>query len=390
MKVADLDASYLSAPELGIQDILFTEEEAELWGKCMVHAIMRIIVNHGGQEFEKWRRDLMKRTPHSNEVIDVHQTEIHPLPSMDIEEASIKGNIGVQEAIGKEIERPISSMLAVFVSLVCGDQLTIARNRTIAFIRSGHEVGLNAWRHFVLLLGLFHTKMADNHGVLETHFGKPGAGARNPTSLCFHNTVLDRLPIVLTSLPNFRTCRDLIFTSLYGRVLHCLLLVSGFRSLEEYAQKVTSIDAIEEHACQIYQRFADPAVIEDGRDRRWLEKQKQSLTEANPAAKSTRGRKKKSAAEASDIPAATPVPFVGDAVFEHAVLFIRDALTTREFSDAIKCGDSGRVILCLKRFALSFRANGRTKYAHEMLHLIHNLTHVWPKPLRYAASTSSS
>ncbi|KAI0083396.1 hypothetical protein BDY19DRAFT_910623 [Irpex rosettiformis] len=44
-----------------------------------------------------------------------------------------------------------------------------------------------------------------------------------------------------------------------------------------------------------------------------------------------------------------------------AVLFMRDAMLT---------------------FALSYRGCGRTKYAYEMLHVIHNLTHVWPKPLR--------
>ncbi|KZP05647.1 hypothetical protein FIBSPDRAFT_703872, partial [Athelia psychrophila] len=47
--------------------------------------------------------------------------------------------------------------------------------------------------------------------------------------------------------------------------------------------------------------------------------------------------------------------------------------------DAVKIGDSGRVILVLKVWALSFRGSGRTKYAYEMLHLIHNLSNVWPK-----------
>ncbi|KAH9912367.1 uncharacterized protein B0H18DRAFT_1127286 [Fomitopsis serialis] len=72
----------------------------------------------------------------------------------------------------------------------------------------------------------------------------------------------------------------------------------------------------------------------------------------------------------------------GDMVFENACLFLRDALVLREFSDAIKAGDSGRIILVLKVLALSYRGSGRTKYAQETLHVIHNLTHIWPKPLR--------
>ncbi|KAJ6579449.1 hypothetical protein B0H10DRAFT_1962858 [Mycena sp. CBHHK59/15] len=78
------------------------------------------------------------------------------------------------------------------------------------------------------------------HGVLHTHFGKPGAGFRSPGSLGFHNTVLDRLPITLTSLPPFRTCRDLIMISLYARILHCLLLVSKKATLEDYAKDCDS------------------------------------------------------------------------------------------------------------------------------------------------------
>ncbi|KAL1948717.1 hypothetical protein VTO73DRAFT_10523 [Trametes versicolor] len=61
---------------------------------------------------------------------------------------------------------------------------------------------------------------------------------------------------------------------------------------------------------------------------------------------------------------------------------MRDALVLREYTDAVKSGDSGRVVTVLKLWALSFRGSGRTKYAHEMLHLLHNLTHVWPAPLR--------
>jgi hypothetical protein len=31
----------------------------------------------------------------------------------------------------------------------------------------------------------------------------------------------------------------------------------------------------------------------------------------------------------------------GDMVFENAILFMHDALISQEFTDAIKCGDSG-------------------------------------------------
>ena len=75
-------------------------------------------------------------------------------------------------------------------------------------------------------------------------------------------------------------------------------------------------------------------------------------------------------------------PTKGDMVFENATYFLRDALLLREFTDAIKGGDSGRIILALKMCSLTYRGAGCPKYAFETLQFIHNLAHVWPKGIR--------
>ncbi|KAF6743085.1 hypothetical protein DFP72DRAFT_147275 [Ephemerocybe angulata] len=75
----------------------------------------------------------------------------------------------------------------------------------------------------------------------------------------------------------------------------------------------------------------------------------------------------------------------GDMVFENACLFMRDAIISREFTDAIKANDPGRILLVLKIFALSFRGNGRLKYAYEMLFFLHHVEHVWPEGARRIA-----
>ena len=79
----------------------------------------------------------------------------------------------------------------------------------------------------------------------------------------------------------------------------------------------------------------------------------------------------------------------GDMVFENGVLFMRDALLMRLLTDVIKSGDSGRLVLVLKPLALFYRGTGRSNYAQELLYLLHNLTNVWPAPLRYVISHSS-
>ncbi|KAJ7016173.1 hypothetical protein C8F04DRAFT_1282418 [Mycena alexandri] len=374
MKTTDLDGSILSAPALTLDHIVLNAADSDFLTQNMVHTILRIIVGHGGEGFEKWRKDLDASQPISGDVIEVHKTTLHPLPAMEIDESSITGNVEVIEEIMRVLGfKRDDPDYGKYVQILGGDQLTIARQRSILNIRLGHESGTHSWKHIVLMPGLFHAKIADCHGLLETHFGKPSAGARSPGSLGFHNTVLDRLPITLTSLPPFRTCRDLIMVSLYARVLHCLLLVSGHDSLDKYAASVTSWDVVVSHAQKIHQTYTDVDRVQELREHRIPEERKRDA-DAKTAKKGQ-----------PTLPESkTHLPHVkkGDMVFENAILFMRDALLTREFADAIKSGDSGRIVIILRLWAFSYRGSGRTKYAHEMLHVLHNILCVWTSELR--------
>ncbi|KAJ7284790.1 hypothetical protein C8J57DRAFT_1497679 [Mycena rebaudengoi] len=188
---ADLDRSILEAHALHINDILLSEEESAFFSKSMVHTILHIIINHA-------------------------QTSLlYLLPTMEIDESSITGNVEVLEQINKTLGFDVNDPdFAKYVQVVASDQLTIACQCSILNVRLSHESSTHSWKHVVLMPGHFHAKIADCHGVLETHFGKVGAGTHSLQSLGFHNTVLDRLPITLTSLPLFCTCCDLIMVSL--------------------------------------------------------------------------------------------------------------------------------------------------------------------------------
>lgn len=352
LKTADYQAQFLAAPPLKLTNILHTPQERKAFKKNIIFTILRIIIKHGGEGFIKFEKKLEDHQPFTDEKIELHKSDIHPLPAWKIDESSIVGNAEVDEAIRNELklnEIPNSSDRLRFHA---GDQLSLARFRALENIHAGQETGFNAFFGSTWLAGLFHGKITDVHGNLFTHWGKPDTGERNPGSLWYHNTCLNRLPITLTSLPPFRVSRDIFFISLYARVLHCLQLVSKTTSREEYLSKFPEWDDLVSHAELIYSQYASSSIVEDLRQKR--------------QAQEVAGEK------ITD----------GDLVFENAVLFMRDALISREMTDAIKAGDSGRVVLVLKIWALSFRGNGRSKYAHEMLHLIHNLSSVWSKELR--------
>ncbi|KAJ3532193.1 hypothetical protein NMY22_g7845 [Coprinellus aureogranulatus] len=356
--VRDLDAkvlrrSFLDAPELSIDDILLTEQEQVDLSKNLVATTLRIIVEFGGDEFAKFKDNMEAFQPTTSEKVKPQKTKLFPLPAWNIDESSITGNVEVNNAIVEELELEKDPSFGDRVRILAGDQLTIARLRSIENMRAGNEHGYEGFFWGVHILGLFHTKIADMHGLLLTHFGKPDTGTAAPGSLWFHNTCLDRLPITLTSLPPFRTCRDLVFVSLYARVLHCLLLVSKCDSLSDYMEKFGTWDALVSHAQEIYEGYARGEKVQEMRWARKVEMER-----------------------------GAEVPAKGDMVFENAVLFMRDALISREFHDAIKSNDPGRIIPILKVFALSFRGTKRLKYAYEMLFVIHQIKHIWPGGIR--------
>ncbi|KAH9896144.1 uncharacterized protein BXZ73DRAFT_63062 [Epithele typhae] len=345
MKSSNLRNSFDTAPPLSFNQVMLSPTELTSLRNSLTHTVLRELVNNC-EYFSKFRSKVLSSVPEADDQIPLHKTKPYTLPAMNIDESSIVGNAEVLDTIMEELGIDVDSdKFPELVQLFFGDQLSVARARTIMANRGGHERLAKSYGYAVFCPGLFHYQMALVNGIMETHFGETeGPGSRNPISLSFFNTLLNRKPIVPTSLPPYRTCRDLIFVSLTACVLTCFKLVSGHDSLKEYASQVTYDQLLE-----------DAHTIEAVRNG------------------------EKSGEEEYDVYADALKH--GDLLYENACLFLRDALIAREFTDAIKGGYSGRIVRVLKHLALAFRGCGRTKYAYELLHLIHSVEVVWPKPL---------
>ena len=356
LNVHDLQSHFLNVEPLSLTNILHSSDEAFNFKENLIFTLLQIIIKYGGEGFKRFEKDLEKYQPVSDYKIEKHHTELFPSPAWQIDESSIIGNAEVDQAIVSELRLNDVPESKDRVCFLAGDQLSLARLQSLEVMQVGQEGEYHGFFWGTWIAGLFHAKIADAHGTLLTHFGLPNTGEQNPGSLWFHNTRLDCIPITLTSLPSFCVCRDLIYVSLYAQSLHCLVQVSGLPSLEEYlADPDLTWDKLVQHATIIYEKFAQSLVVDDLRWKR----------------RNAHGDEK-----------------AGDMIFENAVLFMRDALISHEFTDAIKASDSRHVVLVLKAWALSFHGNGRTKYAFEMLHLIHNITKVWSKKMRYVVILS--
>ncbi|KAL1725304.1 hypothetical protein EV714DRAFT_221595 [Schizophyllum commune] len=343
MRTTDLDRAFHSAGELTLDDILLTPDELRQREEFLVYTILRLVIRYGGAGLRAFRDKVLKTQPATARLIPLHRSKIYPLPAYEINEGNRQGNAEFIDAIMKELRYEDRPEVA---RLIAGDQLSIARAREVIAARSGNEGSGPALHYVVPTPGLFHYQMAAVNGFLHIHLGTHSHDMSNPASLHAHNTLLRRKPLTSTSLPPYQTLRDLIDISAGSRALDRLVHISGKGSLEAYSANLTW-DALLEDARKAVRQFMDTQAVHRLR----------------------RARKKHG-------------PGYGDMVYENGILFMRDALLLREFTDAIKAGDSGRIILVLKTWALSFRAQGRTNYAQELLYLIHNLTKVWPPHIR--------
>ncbi|KAG9092416.1 hypothetical protein FS749_015755 [Ceratobasidium sp. UAMH 11750] len=279
---------------------------------------------------------------------------------MDLDESSIEGVINVMDSMYDELG--VDKTSATFQTqnhLIGGDQKSLANIRAARDSRSGNDNPEDSFDNLVLILGLFHMATAPVVASLLTHFGNPAAGIHSPGPLAYQNSLIERKPITLSSLPPFKTSRALIDVSLFARVLHCLTLVSCSATVEDYTKKLTAIlqpagrdqawAQLVLDATEVFDRYTDIRVVEKLRNARALAK---------------------------------PEEKTGDMVYENAILFMREGLNVRELTTSTKRGDSGWILNICKVFALSFRGSGRLKYANEMLTLIHHATTIWPAVLR--------
>ncbi|KAG8717406.1 hypothetical protein FRC09_014336 [Ceratobasidium sp. 395] len=368
---ATAHAAFLGAGPLEPRDIILSSDEQLLHRKLMIHTILRLIISHGGEKFARYSPILEATQPLTEQQVPLHQSQTYPLPAMEINESTIDGTIDVMNALYAAVGIDTSDKtFQDRVQFMAGDHMSVSNGRKAKESRAGHEGPETSFINVTFIVGLFHLLMTAVTGLLILHFGKPTAGIHNPGSLYYHNRLLERSPISLNGPIHYTLARNLISVSLIARVLHCLTLVAQCSSIDEYAERLASLDKSQEisnqnqnsgpntspswerlveDAGKIYNKYANTHTVEDLRTARRL---------------------------------ADREAVAGDMVYEDSLLFMRDMLNLQEIHSAVKRGDSGQVLLALKVFALSFRGAGRSNYAKEALRIIHHAQKVWPTPLR--------
>lgn len=81
LKTADYRARFLAAPQLKLIDILHASQERKDFRKNLIFTILRIIVKNVGDGFKKFEKKLDEQQPFTEEKIELHKSDIHPLPA---------------------------------------------------------------------------------------------------------------------------------------------------------------------------------------------------------------------------------------------------------------------------------------------------------------------
>ena len=107
-------------------DILLSGTESKQFKEHILFTIARIIVKFGGEGFKKFEKDLKLHQPATPLKIELHKTDLHPLPALNIDKSTIVGNAEVDEAIIKELNLDKNPDFPKHVRVQGGDQLSVA------------------------------------------------------------------------------------------------------------------------------------------------------------------------------------------------------------------------------------------------------------------------
>ncbi|KAF9084719.1 hypothetical protein BGX29_002411 [Mortierella sp. GBA35] len=268
----------------------------------------------------------------------INSTIAYEFAAMDIDQASIAGNMRVLEAMRQSIGKSKGSFRRIKM-IIAGDHLTISRIISLQALHAEDFTPFDRLKWAIPVLQLFHMQMVLSTLILDTHYGN----VSKPGSLAFFIALLGRKRLSLKEKPCYHTA-DEFLRIVFGAMVRQLF----YSHMNEYCTKHPEVDDTEDET------FIDliKHLVRTNIDLPFFGFQDHSTTNAN------------------------------------ALLFIRDMVVYIEFCDAIKAGDIGRIEAILKRITIMFQAGKNKNYGFELLRLDFNVRHRWTEDRKNAIFSS--
>ncbi|GJJ75292.1 hypothetical protein EMPS_07650 [Entomortierella parvispora] len=253
--------------------------------------------------------------------LKVERTKAYPLPSMHIDQSTVEGNRDILDKIMKVLQLSPETFFDQTRLVVAGDQLTLARIRSVARLRWDEDLAYYRVEWAIPVLQLFHLQMVLASTILKTHWGT----RTTPGSLSSFVAALEKKRIS----PDKSSFHDL--DEFLRHVFDAIVLLIWeikLKSEEELSSKSSG---------QMPHSSMDVMDKVDGIIGQYL--------------------------------TATGLGGMANQQSVNAALFIRDMLFYIELGSAIKAGDIGRILEMIRWLTLTFQAGGNRNYANELLRL---------------------
>lgn len=300
-------------------------------------------------------------------ISPIIQTKLYPLPTLRLNEGRIDETISVIEAIEREIgtdgDYYADGKLSQFIA---GDFVTVRNTLRALYQRTECIMPGDSKGYIEPFFGPLHYRMATQAMIQNNHWGR-GDGKDIAS--------LEKFQILLGDNKVDKRCKDFRRVDFFhadlldGFVLAFAMELLGLSTMKELGEWFADGEndwkaLIEVMAKQLF----DPLI---------MQKRRFDPESGEPRAKTRPGPIGFHPSTQTTNSASTPSGYVRDVTLDNAMLFTRDLLVERELIAAIKHGDPGRLMNCVRYFGVMFQGTSQFNYAMQSIHLIACYDHIW-------------
>lgn len=313
--------NFKKSSPLKMSDLRKTPEQARSYVHQSAINVVEILLRHKNN-FDYLKDSAVLKHRDRRRMPKDHKTKFFPLKVSTIEEASVDGNLHVQDDIYVHQMGKDPNTFGTYAIPSFNDQLTNSRIRSVQLLR---EEDVNHWERrtvFQLGFGLFHMVMNLIWAILTTHRGK----VESIGSLAYYFSVLQKVRLG-SDRPDYYTLLAALTEILDGLILNAWREECGMSSLDDYAKSTPSAEDVLTVAKRIVEKYAVVRADEN----------------LVPTDSDATKKKKADAWVPED-----PVEF-------NTRVLTRDLLYVAELISAIAIGDFGRIEdICVRLYLIYF------------------------------------
>lgn len=229
LSVADRNRRSFLRDKLTLDSLKPSPEKQAQLKKAFAYHVRMILIVHATPSLSVSRRKKLKKKarstkPHIRRLYN-EKTEFFPLPALAQEEASVVGTIKVVTKIFTKLLGLAEEIIDAELRLLVGDWLTIRNLRLMKAEIADEHTSFRRMSWVQECAMPFHFQMNAIYMLFRTHLGRPGDS--DPSSLDHHRVLLRRLKLD-TKKPEYNKAKELLYHSLYARVLDCARYVCIF------------------------------------------------------------------------------------------------------------------------------------------------------------------